>query len=113
MRKYEVIFIVRPLEEEATEAVIGKFSKLIANNGGTIDKEDRWGRRKLAYPIKDCADGYYCLFYVSCEPDCVKECDRVMKITDDVLKHMIVKSEGVEEEAAKAEAAPETTAEEE
>ena len=111
MRKYEVIFIVRPLEDEATEAVIGKFSKLIANNGGTIDKEDRWGRRKLAYPIKDCADGYYCLFYVTCEPDCVKECDRVMKITDDVLKHMIVKSEGVAEETA--EAAPETTAEEE
>ena len=50
---------------------------------------------------------------MSCEPDCVKECDRVMKITDDVLKHMIVKSEGVEEEAAKAEAAPEATAEEE
>ena len=44
MRKYEVIFIVRPLEDEATEAVIEKFSKLIANNGGTIDKEDRWGR---------------------------------------------------------------------
>ena len=76
MRKYEVIFIVRPLEDEATEAVIGKFSKLIANNGGTIDKEDRW-------------------------------------ITDDVLKHMIVKSEGVEGEAAKAEAASEATAEEE
>ena len=113
MRKYEVIFIVRPLEDEATEAVIEKFSKLIANNGGTIDKEDRWGRRKLAYPIKDCTDGFYCLFYVSCEPDCVKECDRVMKITDDVLKHMSVKSEGVEEEAAKAEAAPEATAEEE
>ena len=101
MRKYEVIFIVRPLEDEATEAVIGKFSKLIANNGGTIDKEDRWGRRKLAYPIKDCTDGFYCLFYVTCEPDCVKECDRVMKITDDVLKHMIVKSEGFAEEAAK------------
>ncbi|MBR5163606.1 MAG: 30S ribosomal protein S6 [Schwartzia sp.] len=111
MRKYEVIFIVRPLEDEATEAVIGKFSKLIANNSGVIDKEDRWGRRKLAYPIKDCTDGYYCLFYVSCEPDCVKECDRVMKITDDVLKHMIVKSEGFSEEEAK-EAAEETPSEE-
>lgn len=113
MRKYEVIFIVRPLEEEATEAVIGKFSKLIANNGGTIDKEDRWGRRKLAYPIKKCADGYYCLFYVTCDSECVKECDRVMKITDDVLKHMIVKSEGVAEEAAETGPAPEAVAEEE
>ena len=93
MRKYEVIFIVKPLEEEATNAVIEKFSKLITNNGGTIDKEDRWGKKRLAYEIKDCTDGYYCLLYVTCEPACVAEVDRVMKINDDLLKHMIVKSE--------------------
>ncbi len=93
MRKYEVIFIVKPLEEEPTNAVIEKFSKLIADNGGTIEKEDRWGKKRLAYEIKDCTDGYYCLFYVACEPACVAEIDRVMKITDDILKHMIVKSE--------------------
>ena len=93
MRKYEVIFIVKPLEEEATNAVIEKFSKLITDNGGTIDKEDRWGTKRLAYEIKDCTDGYYCLLYVTCEPACVAEVDRVMKINDDLLKHMIVKSE--------------------
>ena len=93
MRKYEVIFIVKPMEEEPTNAVIEKFSKLIAANGGTIDKEDRWGKKKLAYEIKDCMDGYYCLFYVSSEPACMAEVDRVMKITDEILKHMIVKAE--------------------
>ena len=93
MRKYEVIFIVKPLEEEATNAVIEKFSKLITDNGGTIDNEDRWGKKRLAYEIKDCTDGYYCLLYVTCEPACVAEVDRVMKINDDLLKHMIVKSE--------------------
>ena len=93
MRKYEVIFIVKPLEEEATNAVIEKFSKLITDNGGTIDKEDRWGKKRLAYEIKDCTDGYSCLLYVTCEPACVAEVDRVMKINDDLLKHMIVKSE--------------------
>ncbi|MBE6097948.1 30S ribosomal protein S6 [Schwartzia succinivorans] len=102
MRKYEVIFIVKPLEEEATNAVISKFANLIKNNGGTIDKEDRWGKRKLAYTIKDCAEGFYCLFYVSCEPECVAECDRVMKLTDDILKHMIVKSEETESAAEEA-----------
>jgi small subunit ribosomal protein S6 len=81
------------MEEEATNAVIEKFSKLIADNGGTIDKEDRWGKKRLAYEIKDCDEGYYCLFYVTCEPACVAETDRVMKITDELLKHMIVKSE--------------------
>ena len=91
MRKYEVIFIVKPMEEEATNAVIEKFSKLIVANGGTVDKEDRWGKKRLAYEIKDESEGYYCLFNVTCEPACVAECDRVMKITDELLKHMIVK----------------------
>lgn len=93
MRKYEIIFIVKPLEEEATNAVIEKFSKLITANGGTIDKEDRWGKKRLAYEIKKEAEGFYVLFYVTCEPACVDECDRVMKITDDILKHMIVRSD--------------------
>ena len=93
MRKYEIIFIVKPLEEEAVNAVVEKFTKLIANNGGTIDKEDRWGKRRLAYEIKDESEGYYVLFNVTCEPACVAECDRVMKITDELLKHMIVKSD--------------------
>ena len=93
MRKYEVVFIIKPLEEEATNAVIEKFSKLIVANGGTIDKEDRWGKKRLAYEIKKEAEGFYVLFYVTCEPACVKECDRVMKITDEILKHMIVRSD--------------------
>ncbi|MBQ9365598.1 MAG: 30S ribosomal protein S6 [Schwartzia sp.] len=97
MRKYEVMFIVKPMEEEKTNAVIEKFKKLIEANGGIIDKEDHWGKRRLAYTIKDFVEGDYELLYVSAEPECVKECDRVMKITEDVLKHMIVRSEGVPE----------------
>lgn len=93
MRKYEILFIVRPLDEEATNAVIEKFSKLIAANGGEIVKEDRWGKKRLAYEIKKETEGYYVLFYTNCEPNCVNECDRVMKITDEVLKHMIVRSD--------------------
>ena len=93
LRKYEVIFIIRSMEEEATVAVIDKFAKLIAANGGTITKEDRWGKRRLAYEIKKEAEGFYVLFYVTCEPKCVAECDRVMKITDEILKHMIVRSD--------------------
>ncbi len=93
MRKYEIIFIIRSLDEEATNAVIDKFSKLIAANGGEIVKEDRWGKKRLAYDIKKESEGYYVLFYVKCEPLCINECDRVMKITDEVLKHMIVRSD--------------------
>ena len=93
LRNYEVVFIIRSLEEEATNAVIEKFSKLIVANGGTIDKEDRWGKRRLAYDIKKESEGFYVIFYVTCEPACVDECDRVMKITDEILKHMIVRTD--------------------
>ncbi len=93
MRKYEVMFIVKPMEEDAVNAVIEKFSKLIAANGGTIDKEDRWGKKRLAYEIQDQTEGYYVLFYVTSEPACMAECDRIMKITDDLLRHMIVRAE--------------------
>ena len=93
MRKYEIIFIIKSLEEDATNAVIEKFEKLIAANGGKIDKEDRWGKKRLAYEIKKEAEGFYVIFYVTCEPACVNECDRVMKITEEILKHMIVRSD--------------------
>ncbi len=93
MRKYEVVFIVKPLEEEATNGVIAKFENLVAAQGGVIDKIDRWGKRRLAYEIKDLMDGYYCIFYITGEPKVVNELDRVMKITDEILKHMIVKEE--------------------
>ena len=93
MRKYEVIFIVKPMEEEATNAVVEKFTKLIADNGGTVDSEDRWGKKRLAYEIKDCTEGYYVLLNVTAVPACVAEADRVMKITEELLKHMIVKAE--------------------
>ena len=93
LRNYEVVFIIRSLEEEATNAVIEKFSKLIVANGGTIDKEDRWGKRRLAYDIKKESEGFYVIFYVTCEPACVDACDRVMKITDEILKHMIVRTD--------------------
>lgn len=114
MRKYEVMFIIRPMEEEPTNQIIDKFLKLIEKNGGTVDKEDRWGKRQLAYEIKDCTEGYYDLLYVTAEPACMDEADRVFKITDGILKHMIVRSEGPAAEAeaeAEAETAEEPAAE--
>ncbi|HWR41420.1 MAG TPA: 30S ribosomal protein S6 [Patescibacteria group bacterium] len=93
MRKYEVIFIVKPAEEEATNAVITKFENLIKNTGGNIDKVDRWGKRRLAYEVKDFMEGFYCLINFTAEPKTVFELDRVMKITDDLLKHMILKED--------------------
>ena len=93
MKKYELVFIIKPMEEEATQAVIAKFEAMVANNGGTIEKIDRWGKRRLAYLVKDLTEGYYCIFQFTGEPETVAELNRVMKITDDILRHMIVKKD--------------------
>ena len=93
VKKYEVVFIVKLGEEEAINNTIAKFETLIKNNGGEIEKIDRWGKRRLAYEIKDLTEGYYCLINFAAEAAAVAELDRVMKITDELLKHMIIKIE--------------------
>lgn len=93
MNKYEVMFIVKPAEEEAINAVIAKFENLITNNGGNIEKIDRWGKRRLAYEIKDLNEGYYCLINFTAEPKAVFELERIMKITDEILRHMVIRQE--------------------
>ncbi len=93
MKKYELVFIIKPMEEDATEAVIAKFENMIKNNGGEIEKITRWGKKRLAYLVKDFAEGYYCLVNFNGIPATVAELDRVMKITDDILRHMIVRED--------------------
>ena len=93
MRAYEVLYIISPQEEEQTEAVIEKFKSLIEKNGGEITSLDKWGKRKLAYEIKHNRDGFYVLMKFNGQPDAVAELDRVFRITDDVLKFMIIREE--------------------
>ena len=90
MAKYETMLITSAaLDEEATAALVGKFKTLIENNG-TIDSIDEWGKRRLAYPINDLLEGYY--VYMTCEvtPEMPAELDRVFKITDGILRSIIV-----------------------
>lgn len=94
MRDYETMLIVDPmLEEDATEAVIGRFSDVIEKNGGKVEKIDRWGKRKLAYPINGHAEGYYAIITFKGENKTVDELDRVFKIADEIVRHMIVRRE--------------------
>ena len=90
MAKYETMLITSAaLDEEATAALVGKFKSLIEANG-TIDSIDEWGKRRLAYPINDLTEGYY--VYMTCDvtPDMPAELDRVFKITDGILRSIIV-----------------------
>ena len=94
MRKYETIFILHPsLDEEAGKANIEKFKGVIENGGGTIENVDFWGKRKLAYEIAKVNEGFYTLINFEANTELPKELDRVFRITDGVIRHIVVKQE--------------------
>ena len=94
MRKYETIFILHPsLDEEAVKANIEKFKGVIENGGGTVENVDFWGKRKLAYEINKVNEGFYTLINFEANTELPKELDRVFRITDGVIRHIVVKQE--------------------
>ena len=94
MRKYETIFILHPsLDEEAVKANIKKFKGVIENGGGTVENVDFWGKRKLAYEIAKVNEGFYTLINFEANTELPKELDRVFRITDGVIRHIVVKQE--------------------
>lgn len=93
MRTYELVYIIKPNDEEVTNAIIAKFENLIKTHGGVIEKLDRWGKKRLAYEINDLTEGYYVLVHFTSEPPVVRELERVIKITDEVLRHLLVVKE--------------------
>lgn len=93
MAKYETMMVLNTkLDEEATKALIEKFTNLIAANG-TVESVDEWGKRKLAYEIEDETEGYYVIVNFESSTDFTKELDRVYQITDGVLRTIIVRKD--------------------
>ena len=90
MINYEVMFIIDPaLEDDAKEATIEAVKGIIAAEG-EVGNTDVWGMRKLAYPIQKKSEGYYVVIEFKAEPTLPKELDRRLKISDNVIRHMIV-----------------------
>lgn len=93
MRKYETLFILRPsLEEEKRNEVIEKFKGIIATDG-EVEKVEEWGNKRLAYEIEKIRDGYYVLVNFLANPTLPKELERNFKISDDVMRYIIVNLE--------------------
>lgn len=94
MRNYETIFILHPsFDEEAVKTAVDKFKGVIENGGGTIENVDLWGKRRLAYEIAKVNEGVYVLVNFNAEPELPKELDRIFRITDGVIRHIIVNLE--------------------
>ncbi|GIO39235.1 MULTISPECIES: 30S ribosomal protein S6 [Paenibacillus] len=91
MRKYELMYIIRPdLEQEAVQAAVEKFQGII-QNGGEITKHDVMGKRRLAYEINKIRDGVYVLVNFTAAPEVVAELERILKISDEVIRYLITK----------------------
>ena len=87
--KYEVLYVLNPnLTEEETQAIVEKFKTLIEQNG-TIDEIEEWGKRKLAYEIDYLTEGYYVLVKFTSGPEFPAELDRIMGITDGVIRSLV------------------------
>ena len=92
MKAYELLYFVAPNIDEDTRANITKrIETAVAQGNGTIDNVDNWGKRKLAYEINGLTDGDYTLVDFHADPAAVAELDRVLRLTDAVVRHMIVK----------------------
>lgn len=94
MRKYEVMYIVRPdLEEEATKATVERYQNAVTENGGEVEKLDDKGKRRLAYEINDYREGYYVLMNINAEPAVVDELERLFNINEDIMRHIVIKED--------------------
>ena len=93
MNKYESVIIINPnLETESIKALIEKISNLI-NNNGKVDSVEEVGKKKLAYEIKKNKEGYYIVFKFESKPESIAELERMYRITDEVLKFIVIKEE--------------------
>lgn len=111
MKRYETLLLLRPdLPENEVRAVLERNCQLIERMGGTVDRLDEWGLRELAYPVRKFPRGYYALLEHTSTAEIVRELDRTLKITDEVLRFMTVVRAPVRDRAARRPTAGRTTA---
>lgn len=90
MNKYELAVVVSAkIEDDERAAVVDKCKALVERFGGNITEVDEWGKKKLAYEIDDQTEGYYVLYTFTSAPDFPAELDRVLKITEGVMRSLI------------------------
>ncbi|OFX13172.1 MAG: 30S ribosomal protein S6 [Armatimonadetes bacterium RBG_16_58_9] len=93
-RNYESLYIVdSTLTDDQVEAIVAKYANVVAEQGGEVQAAGRWDKRRLAYEVAGHRDGIYVLMYFSGEPAVMSELDRLLRIADDVFRHLIVRIE--------------------
>ena len=94
MRPYELMVIIDPeVDERTVEPSLDKFLNVVRNDGGTIDKVDIWGRRRLAYDIKKKSEGIYAVVNFTAKPETAKELDRQLSLNETIMRTKITRPE--------------------
>ena len=93
MKKYEVMFIVDIANEEVIQAAVKLVQDTIVRIGGTVTKVDEWCKRHLAYEVKHQNAGYYVVIDFEADPSQIAELDRIIKIHEEIIRHIIVKQD--------------------
>ena len=89
---YELVVVVRPeVDEESFETTVENIGRFITGKGGIVSEVERWGKRRLAYPIKQYGEGHYVLTRFQMKPEYNKELETNLKITEDVIRHLLIK----------------------
>ena len=92
MNKYELLYIVKnDISDEAKQEVVDKMEAVITSNGGVIESTDKWGTKRFAYPIDYKTEGYYVLVNFSAPANVPEEVKRFNRITDELVRSMIIK----------------------
>ncbi len=91
LRDYELMLIIKPdVAEEALEATLDNLGKYITETGGTVSNIDRWGKKKLAYPINHFLEGQYVLTQFKMNPASGKQMEANIRISEDILRHLLI-----------------------
>ena len=94
MKAYEIMYIINPtVLEEGRDAVIAKVNEILTNAGATVAKTEKWGERKLAYPIDKKKTGFYVLVTLEMDGTNLVEVERRLNITEEVMRYIIVKKD--------------------
>jgi small subunit ribosomal protein S6 len=95
MRHYELMVILDPdLEEKTIAPSLDQFLGVIRQDGGSVEKVDVWGRRRLAYEIKHKVEGIYAILDITAQPAAVKELDRQLNLNESVLRTKVIRPSG-------------------
>ena len=94
MRKYEIMYIIRPdIEEEAYTALIERMNSVLTDHGAEIDKVEEKGKRRFAYEMNGYRDGYYVIINFKADHNAINEFDRQAKFTENIIRHLIVRED--------------------